>query len=405
MRILYVWDSDYPWDVRTEKICLALTRAGHEVVISARNLGRQPRSERIPEGIVERLPFFGFPGGRHLSFPAFLNPLWLAHLEGIVRRHRIDLILCRDLPLGPAALLVSNRRWPVVMDMAENYPAMIADIWSDGRAGGLDLLIRNPSLVAAVERWALPRFDHVLTVVEESSDRVRELGVDPDRISVVSNTPSLDRLQPLRPRTEGDTLRVVYLGLMEHHRGVSDVLEAVARLVSDGVKVRCDIIGDGRDLDEFRRRALALNLGEPSLMFHGRLAHPDAIRIVNDAHIGLVPHRATPSWNTTISNKLFDYMAGGLAVVTSDAVPSARVVRETGAGTIFRAGDASQLARAIRQLLDISFWEQCRRQGQEAIRRQYHWEKDSRVLLDVVQHLANRDNGAAAIRHQPVGVL
>jgi hypothetical protein len=43
LRVLYLWDADYPWDVRTEKICSALTEAGHEVTLPP---GTRPGNRR-----------------------------------------------------------------------------------------------------------------------------------------------------------------------------------------------------------------------------------------------------------------------------------------------------------------------------------------------------------------------
>ena len=134
---------------------------------------------------------------------------------------------------APAAWLASAGRWPIIMDMAENYPAMIADIWTDQRQGPFDVLVRNPGIVSAVERFILPRLSHVITVIEESRERLLQLGLPPNRVSVVSNTPSVNRLGPLRSRIPGDALRIVYLGLMEKHRGVSVVLDAV-RVLKEG---------------------------------------------------------------------------------------------------------------------------------------------------------------------------
>ena len=39
MRILKIYDGDYPWDVRVEKITQSLLGAGHEVRLLCRNLG------------------------------------------------------------------------------------------------------------------------------------------------------------------------------------------------------------------------------------------------------------------------------------------------------------------------------------------------------------------------------
>jgi glycosyltransferase involved in cell wall biosynthesis len=100
-----------------------------------------------------------------------------------------------------------------------------------------------------------------------------------------------------------------------------------------------------------------------------------------------VPHHARESWNTTIPNKLFDYMAAGLAVVSSDAVPAARVINETGAGLVFRSGDSRDLAEKLTQLVDIQTWERFRRLGREAVLSRCNWESDTRVLLDVVSRV------------------
>lgn len=379
MRVLYVWDGEYPWDVRTEKVGLALTQAGHQVVISARNLRNQPREEQRPEGLVARLA-----PGRRRSFPAFFNPFWMAHLRSLVRQHRIELVLVRDIPLAPTALFAAGSRIPVVIDMAENYPAMIEDIWTDGRTRSLDFLVRNPRIVAAVERNVIRRADHIITVVEESSARLVRLGVAHERTTVVSNTPPVSRIAPLRPRRPDEPLRLVYLGLIEGHRGIGATLDAASALKREAVPFHLDMVGDGRDLETFRAYAASLELTSTDVTFHGRLAHPDAIALFGRAHVGLVPHEARESWNTTIPNKLFDYMAAGLATISSDAIPARRVVESTGCGLIFRSGNGNELADCVRQCLDLEAWDRFRRAGQQAIRTTYNWERDTAALLAVV---------------------
>ena len=394
MRVLYVWDAEYPWDVRTEKVCMALVRGGHHVVITARNLQARPRTEIRPEGTVERIPAGPALARRWASFPAPFNLLWLGHLLRVIRKHDIDLIIVRDIPLAPAALLASRNRRPVILDMAENYPAMIRDVWTDRRQRPFDFLIRNPVLVAGIERFVIGRVDHVLAVVEESKQRLVTLGVPEERVSVVSNTPPEARVSNPESRAPEKPLRMVYLGLMERHRGIGCTLDASASLKQAGVPFHLDLVGDGRDYDDLRRYAAALSLTADEVTFHGRLPHVEAIAVVSRAHVGLVPHDARESWNTTIPNKLFDYMAAGLAVITSDAAPAARVVRETGAGLVFRSSDGRHFAEMMRRCLDPILRDQYRRAGQEAIRSRYNWESDVRVLLDVVSKV-----GGSRIAH------
>ncbi len=355
MRVLKIWDAEYPWDVRAEKVCQVLTAHGHEVHLVVRNRDRRDRVEKLPEATVHRLrpwPLLGRRVDAVLQFPAFLNPRWIAHILGTGRAVSPDILLVRDLPLAPLAIQVA--RWlrvPVVLDMAENYPAMIQAIWDHGRQKWIDWLVRNPRAVAAVERWVVPRVDHTLVVVEESAERLRHLGVEADRITTVLNTPSLERqearLQSRPFRKASEPLRLAYLGLMELPRGVQVVLDGVKLLKDRGVAVCLDLVGDGRDLHALRDWAAELELMPEDVQFHGYLPYRQALRVVASADIGLVPHIANDSWNSTIPNKLFDYMSMGLPVVTSDAKPAARIVRESGSGAVYRSEDPADLARAI----------------------------------------------------------
>lgn len=400
LRVVYLWDADYPWDVRTQKICATLTSAGHDVHIVARNRARRALVERLPEGTVHRMPPWRWAGRRlddALGFPAFFSPRWLGLLDRTVRRVRPDALIARDLPLAPAAIRVGRRRGvPVLLDMAENYPAMMRMIFDAGRDRPIDHVVRNPRAVAAVERYALRHVDRVLVVVEEMAERLREMGIAGDRIDLVSNTPPRSRASapaaaPGGQREPDDgVLDLVYLGLLEVARGIMEIVEATAILRDRGVPVRVRIIGAGRDAELFRARARELALEPPLLEFLGYVERERALGLVGEADIGLLPHHANEMWNTTIPNKLFDYMAAALPVVTSSAVPCARVVEATGAGELFEAGNATQLADAIARLRVPEARALRGAAGRRAVLEQYHWERDAAQLLDGLDRAASR---------------
>lgn len=397
-RVLYVWDDEYPWDVRTEKVCSALTAHGHEVHLVARNRRWAARSERLPEGIVHRMPPWRALGKRvdaALAFPAFFNPRWVSHLTNTIRQVSPQVLIVRDLPLCPTALHAGKRfNIPVILDMAENYPALVRSNWEAKRHSLLDYAVRNPAAVTAVEKYCVPRVDRTLVVIEESGERlVRDLGVSRERIDVVSNTPPRARAEhALRPmRDTNRPLELVYLGIFEVPRGIGEMLDALAVLRNRGAdqpKVRLTLVGDGRDMAIFREQAARLALTPNEVDFRGFLPHDEALSIVSKADVGIVPHHAVEAWNTTIPNKLFDYMAAGLAVITSDAAPAARIVRTTGAGEVFRAGDGSDLAGAIDRLADPQRCMAAAHAGQQAILDRYHWEQDAATLSRAVSLVA-----------------
>jgi glycosyltransferase involved in cell wall biosynthesis len=399
MRICKIWDSEYPWDVRAEKVSLALTNAGHEVHMVARNRSLRPEVELLPECTVHRLaplPVLGaIPRiGRALNnasmFPAFFNPRWINAIGEVARGTRADIILCRDLPLVPAAVRVGRRLGlPVVLDMAENYPAMIKGIWDSGRQRLSDWAVRNPSLVEKVENWAVRNVDHIIVVVEESGERLIELGVPSDRITVVGNTPPAARAgaeaAPAPRGGDAGEVELIYLGLLEAPRGIGALIDAVEICRNRGVDIRLTLIGEGRDRADFEARAGAFDPQRKAVRFRGFIPNAEALRMLRAADIGIIPHHADESWNSTIPNKLFDYMAAGIAVVASDARPVKRVVEETGCGRVFRDRDSAHLAQTLLSLRDPERRGQCVVAGQRAIREKYNWEKDTERLLSLIQ--------------------
>ena len=46
MIICKIWDADYPWDIRVEKVCRSLQQK-HEVHLVCRNTKRRPTYEQL----------------------------------------------------------------------------------------------------------------------------------------------------------------------------------------------------------------------------------------------------------------------------------------------------------------------------------------------------------------------
>lgn len=398
LHIVYVWDADYPWDVRTEKICLALTEAGHDVHIVARNRNRDTVTVQLREATVHRMPPWTWAGRRldaALGFPAFFNPRWRVHIATVAKAVKADLIIVRDLPLCPTAIGVGRElQVPVILDMAENYPAMMRDMWAAGRQQLSDHIVRNPRLAELVENYCISHVAHIVTVVESSSARLRQLGVPAEKLTVVSNTPPLSRTtgRPHDRAQESDgRLRVVYLGLLEVHRGLDQLIDAIKQLHDTGhTEFKAVIVGSGRDEQLFHERARKSDLSTSDVEFLGRLPHRQALTVVASADIGAIPHHATESWNTTIPNKLFDYMSLGIPVVSSDARPCRDVLAETGAGRTFRSGDAAGLAAAILEYRSPEARAAAGLAGVAAVRARYNWEADSFSLNELVKRIARR---------------
>ncbi len=397
-----LWDSEYPWDVRVEKVCDALTSAGHRVELVCRN--RDDRAPIEDHGLlrIHRMPFRRhWPRSieRLSSFPAFINPRWYRLARRVFEERRVDLILCRDLPLAPMALALGRRiSRPVIVDVAEHYPGLLKDLYNVHDFRLANLLIRNPLLAAWVERTTLPRADGLWVVIDEMADRLVRMGVARDRISLVSNTPSLGRRKPGPPIRSGQdgVIRMVYLGIIEQSRGLGVVLSALAKLDRSGpIRATLDVFGDGHGLPLVRRRIAELGLGE-QVTLHGRQPYEAVLSRLSDFDVGVIPHHATDHWNYTIQNKLFDYLAAGLPVIVSSMPPAARIVQETGAGVVFRDRDPGAFLESLAGLTRADDRNRMGRQGRMAVERTFNWSFDAARLVASVEGLASRGGELSA---------
>ena len=134
MNILYIWDGDYPWDVRVEKICETLNTNGHSVHIAARNLKKRPVVEELNGLIIHRLrTYTNDKLNAVFSFPAFFSPIWLKFLDQLVVENKIDVIIVRDLPMAIAGIKTGKRNNIPVVHVSLPYPVAGAR-WRDRNA-------------------------------------------------------------------------------------------------------------------------------------------------------------------------------------------------------------------------------------------------------------------------------
>lgn len=389
MRILKLFDGDYPWDVRVEKVAGSLVEAGHEVRLLCRNQAGRARRESDPTGFeIERLR--PLPGP--LSFPFFLNPVWALALREQLASFRPDRLLVRDLPLAPLALALGHRAGiPVIADLAEPYPESLRSRLAFERLPWTSRLVRNPRAADFVERQLVRRIDRVLVVCPEAGERLERRGLPAGRWVEVGNTPRLASFAPKGgPTPELDGLEgrftLFFSGLLAGDRGLEVAVDALARLAAlEPQRYALVIVGEGPMREPLREQAARLGIA-PMVRLPGWIEHDRLPDLIVRADAGLLPFHSCPHIDATLANKLFEYMALELPVIVSDVPPMVRVLAETACGLVFRSGDSADLARAIGELAAAGDEaRRCGEAGAEAVRQRYHWGVDAARLTAAIE--------------------
>ena len=145
----------------------------------------------------------------------------------------------------------------------------------------------------------------------------------------------------------------------------------------------------GRDFAEVPLPELGEQLGiSACVTFHDRIAIDAVPAVLAGADIGLAPTRRTPFTDYSLSTKVFEYAAMGKPVVAS-RLP---MVVATFADDVvtYEPGDASDLARAIRDVIGDADARRARVERALARVQGLSWEAASLGYLALVDRLVSK---------------
>jgi glycosyltransferase involved in cell wall biosynthesis len=169
----------------------------------------------------------------------------------------------------------------------------------------------------------------------------------------VWNCPVRAEVAPARRDRSGDGLTLAYVGSIVPVRLPTSLLEALAKLPDD---VRLRVIGyvtQGHPhyADHLRRLANDLRIADRVDFVQG-MPHQHLLINLRDADIGtLLMPSGGAQWMPGASNKPFDYLAGGLALLVSDEPGWREMLVEPGYGIGCKADDPEKIADAVRWFL------------------------------------------------------
>ena len=209
--VLMIVHAYYEEDPRVRREAELLAASGRPVLVLGLRRPELPAEEVLQGVHVRRLDEQRHQGAglgtylrEYLSF--LIRSGWAA--VKLHRRHRFGLVQVHSLPdfLVFAALPLRLVGVPVLLDLHEAMPEFFVTRFP--RAA-------NPlshRLLLLQERLSIAFATHVLTVNEAMGDRLRGLGVPDDKLSIVINSPSLERFDeaahPRRAFREDGALRL-----------------------------------------------------------------------------------------------------------------------------------------------------------------------------------------------------
>ena len=278
-----------------------------------------------------------------------------------------DIIHCNDFDTLPFGFLAA-----VICDSALVYDSH--ELWSvngqvvKSRIGGW--------LVRMIEGFIAPRCDAVISVSHAACEWLQKK-YNLKNLYVVTNCPNIETVRHLPKEQKFELLNH---GMLAPDRGCEELIDCAKDISPYGIQIH--FRGYGEWMEHYRELAGATN--QDNIIFSPKVPSGEVATAASASHVGVALTRPiTKSYELTVSNKLFEYIAAGLPVILSD-VPEHRYLNERyHFGIILEEMTSKALAQAAICLKTNEALYQELAQNAEAASKELCFEKEGQKLLSI----------------------
>lgn len=353
-RILMLLENNsYPDDVRVEREARSLASFGYQVCVIAPKGKKEPYHSVENGVIVYRYPRpKGGESGLGYVWEYGVSLFWMFWLSlWVFFRRGFDVIHAHTPP--DLLVLVAMFYWPLgkkfVFDHHDISPEMYV-VRFQGKG--------NPRIIKVLtffERLSCRYAKHIITVNESYKKLVAERhGLPLEKITVVRNGPSLDRLYLVEPCEEilaRNQSVLGYVGDMGFQDGIDSYIRALHKLKHELKRddFYAVMIGKGSSLEYLKNLTKELEL-EDHVFFTGFISLSDLRKYLSTAHICIAadPYNAFTDKSTMI--KVMEYMTLAKPIVAYRLVEHQVTAQE--AALYADINDELDFARKIETLMD-----------------------------------------------------
>ena len=376
-----VLDHEFPPDIRVENEIQSLIGFGHEVHIACMTFSEKPDYEKVDNYFIHRIRISSFlhkTSVGALKFPFYFN-FWRKFLNEILKGEDFEAIHAHDLPMAqPTYEMAKKYNLKFTLDLHENWPALLRVATHTQSALG-KFLSKNKQW----EEYELKYCnlaDNVIVVVDEAKNRLVNLGIDIDKIIVVSNTLNLNGFSVPETNPDKDYITLLYAGGINKHRGLQYVIKGL-KYYSGNKKLRLWILGSGSYVEELKQIAREEKV-ENKVFFEGWKKYDEMQTYFGKSDICLIPHVKSDHTDSTIPHKIFQYMYAGKPMLVSDCAPLERIIKETDSGLVFRNDDPKDFAGKLLALIKDTryFTNDFVKKGRNLVENEYNWDHEALKL-------------------------
>lgn len=365
MKVVHVTSVHPLHDTRIlYKECMTLAANGYEVVLVA--------AHDTPEtfGGVRISPIPKYSG----RLKRFALGSWMAYRAASKESADVYHLHDPELLIVGQLLRLGGKR--VIFDMHENVPASITDKgWIPAYARSLvrssyyfleRILLRKLSVIFAETSYR-KHYNYVKVCTSILNFPFSRL----------ASSVTTDRFPP----SQG--LAIGYMGGVSKNRGAEVILEALALLDAHAFAATWHCVGGVADEYLSVLKSRVEKFKHVKVIFYGRMRPEEGWRLMAKCDVGVAVLMPIANYIESYPTKLFEYMAVGIPVITSNFDLYRSVVDRYSCGLCVNPTDPNEIYAALLSIKeDAAGATDMGRRGREAILSEFNWEKEGQKLIE-----------------------
>ena len=288
-----------------------------------------------------------------------------------------DIYHFHDPELIPVGLKLKKLGKKVIFDVHENIALQIMD------KEYIPSMFRDfiSYIYKKYEKVALKKFDYLILAEDSYREYYTSLNKN---IEVVLNMPDIKSLEKF-VSNERNKNELFYIGGISNNRGLDVTVEAIKILKDEFPDIYFHCIGPySKEL----LKSIDIKEIEKNIKFYGRISLYDGLEYSKNSKIGLSILKPIGNYTRSYSTKVFEYMAIGLPVITSNFELYKNVIEKYDCGICVNPLEPKEIAEAIKYIINSPIEaEKMGQNGRKTVLKYYNWAIEEKKLYTVYSGL------------------
>jgi len=287
-----------------------------------------------------------------------------------------DIYHLHDPELIPIGLKLKKLGKKVIFDAHEDLPKQIL---GKHYLGNFTKKVLSKS-IEIYEKISLKKFDYIITATPYIRDKFLKINKNSCDIN---NFPILDELLS-DVKYSYRKNQVCYIGVLAEVRGIKEIVKSMEYCVDTNLVIA------GSFFDNNIEKEVKNYKGWKKVDFKGFVGRDEIKNILDSSKVGLVTLHPIINYLDALPVKMFEYMAAGLPVISSDIKLWKDIVEETNCGICVNPREPKEIADAIKYIIDNpKEAEQMGMNGKKAVIEKYNWGIEERKLFKLYSDMVN----------------